>query len=60
VLVDEQQDTSGDYGYDLVHEAVRRSGSPVKPTDAAEHERRPARARPDGGGDLEYDEAHDF
>ena len=51
---------TGDYGYDLVHEEVAadpdrqhrdagRSGGPA-----------PARGRDEAGGDLSYDQAHDF
>jgi hypothetical protein len=59
VLVDRQQDTSGDYGYDLAHEAT---GRPVEPAErtGAEAERSPAAGRTDQGQDLGYDEAHDF
>jgi hypothetical protein len=51
-----EPDTSGDYGYDLVHEAVgddRREGQQNVPGD-----RGPAPG--DQGGDYGYDEAHDF
>ena len=58
--MDRDQDTSGDYGYDLVHEAARRPGSPETPAPPVDPERRPVNDRPDSGGDLEYDEAHDF
>jgi hypothetical protein len=54
-----QQDTSGDYGYDLVHDDVR----PSRHHDP--HTRRdPAapvtRAAADLESDLGYDEAHGF
>ena len=55
-----QQDTSGDYGYDLAHEAVARPARHEQPAGAPRQEPRPADAAADSGGDLEYDEAHDF
>jgi hypothetical protein len=62
--VDRQQDTSGDYGYDLAHEAAGRSGTPregaVPDRGPEQHVSPPAPARADQGQDLEYDEAHDF
>ena len=58
--MDRQQDPSGDYGYDLVHEAARRPDSRETPAHPVDETRRPAGDRPDSGGDLEYDEAHDF
>jgi hypothetical protein len=60
VLVDSQQDTSGDYGYDLVHEAAGPPAKPEQPAGGARQEPRPADTRTESGGDLEYDEAHDF
>ncbi len=56
-----QQETSGDYGYDLAHDDVqptrRQPDPPARPEHAAPtRPRRPA----DPAGDLEYDEAHDF
>ena len=58
--MDSQQDTSGDYGYDLAHEAVVRPAQPEQPAGAPQQEPRPADGTVDSGGDLEYDEAHDF
>lgn len=58
--MDSQPDTSGDYGYDLAHEAMSR-GRP--PEDRPATQPRPmssAPARTDQDQDLEYDEAHDF
>ncbi len=53
----QQQEPSGDYGYDLAHDDVR-AGRPPEPAP------RPEQAAPvepaDQAGDLEYDEAHDF
>ena len=53
-------ETSGDYGYDLAHEAVHSS----RPRDErAPHEHghvKHADGRGDQGQDLAYDEAHDF
>jgi hypothetical protein len=54
-----EPEPSGDYGYDLAHEAGR-SG---RPHDARERPR-PSTAHAGGtsdrGEDLAYDEAHDF
>ena len=58
--MDSQQDTTGDYGYDLVHEAAGRSAEPPQPAGGAQQEHRPEGAAGESGGDLEYDEAHDF
>lgn len=55
-----QQESSGDYGYDLVHDDVRAGQRPepgARPEQAAPLSRSRA-AEPTG--DLEYDEAHDF
>ena len=60
VLVDRQQDMSGDYGYDLAHEATGRQAAPRPPTGDEQPQPRPTRTPADGDGDLEYDEAHDF
>jgi hypothetical protein len=60
VLVHSPQDTSGDYGYDLAHEAAGRPATAEEPAGSAQQERRPAEPRTESGGDLEYDEAHDF
>jgi len=54
------QQSTGDYGYDLVHEDVGRPAArpgtpPDRPAGA-----RPASAEDAGSGDLGYDEAHDF
>jgi hypothetical protein len=58
--MDRQQDSSGDYGYDLVHEAAGREAS--RPAPTVGEERPPladdSRTAPDG--DFGYDEAHDF
>jgi hypothetical protein len=59
--VDRQQDTSGDYGYDLVHEATSRRPAPATGTDhRTEGAPAAADAQPGMGEDLGYDEAHDF
>ena len=54
------QETSGDYGYDLAHEAA---GSATAPGPAEDHPRH-AVVHPDGtsdrGEDYGYDEAHSF
>jgi hypothetical protein len=53
-------ETSGDYGYDLAHEAVRGG----RPRDERPHHEpgpvKHAEGRADQGQDLAYDEAHDF
>jgi hypothetical protein len=59
--VDRQQDPSGDYGYDLVHEAMGSGrASEERPSGGAETERPPVDVPPEQGQDLGYDEAHDF
>ena len=55
-----QQDTSGDYGYDLAHEATGPRTAPGDGTDGVERERVPVDPQPGQGDDLGYDEAHDF
>jgi len=57
--VDRQQDASGDYGYDLAHEAVERPATPVE-RDQDEDRQPPDDARTAPDGDFGYDEAHDF
>ena len=55
-----QQEPSGDYGYDLVHDDVP-AGRPSEPAPRAERAAPVEPTRPaDPAGDLEYDEAHDF
>jgi hypothetical protein len=56
----EQQQGTGDYGYDLVHEDVA-AGSGRRDRDAGPHDG-PAPSREDAGpgGDLSYDQSHDF
>lgn len=58
--MDRQQDTSGDYGYDLAHEATGRQLPAGHPTDAGHREHPAVESGVDSGGDLEYDEAHGF
>ena len=56
----DQQEPSGDYGYDLVHDDVRAGRLPES-TARQEHAAPVRPTRPaDRAGDLEYDEAHDF
>ena len=56
--MDEQ--APGDYGYDLAHEEVRRGKDADRPA-GREPERKPVKdGRTDVGGDLSYDESHDF
>jgi hypothetical protein len=59
-LVDRQQDTSGDYGYDEAHEVTGRQQTRPASTGGQRTERRPPERRSERTGDLEYDEAHDF
>jgi hypothetical protein len=57
--VDREQDPSGDYGYDLAHEARGRPGPSGEAVARAERRRPPdAGAAADTDGDLGYDEAH--
>jgi hypothetical protein len=60
VFVDPQRDTSGDYGYDLAHEAAGREGRPVAPDGGEERPPVAAGGRAEPDGDYGYDEAHDF
>lgn len=57
-----EQEYAGDYGYDLVHEEVKRQGAP-DPADRSGNQR-PGNPPPGSGGepapDLSYDEAHGF
>ena len=59
-MTEREQDTAGDYGYDLVHEEVgpRPAAAPraAQQAGSTSPPSRPAEA----SGDLEYDEAHDF
>ena len=56
--MDPERDTSGDYGYDLVHE---EAGSRRLPDDSPREHAAPAPARPEeSSGDYGYDEAHGF
>jgi hypothetical protein len=56
------QDTAGDYGYDMAHDAVVSGAARAHPPQPPAAPGRPARAggTTDRGEDLEYDEAHDF
>ena len=56
--MDRQQDATGDYGYDLAHEAAGRPRTPEQPRP--EGEKPPVARRGDDGEDFSYDEAHDF
>jgi hypothetical protein len=56
-----QQETSGDYGYDLAHDDVQPARRPPEPPARPEQPAPARRSAPaDPAGDLEYDEAHDF
>jgi hypothetical protein len=51
-----RDESSGDYGYDLVHEDLRRSRASGESDPAAADDPGPA----ESGGDYGYDEAHGF
>jgi hypothetical protein len=55
-----EQEYAGDYGYDLVHEEVRRPGA-AEPTGRDDRPGSPS-SRPgdEPAPDLGYDEAHGF
>jgi hypothetical protein len=58
--MERQQEDAGDYGYDLVHEEVA-AGSPRPDPGTAPHDSPSPPPREDQrGGDLSYDESHDF
>jgi hypothetical protein len=54
------QQPSGDYGYDLVHEDMARRDGPAR--RAREEDTGGTASGPEAerSGDLSYDEAHDF
>jgi hypothetical protein len=52
------EESRGDYGYDLVHEDLRRSNASGEADPAAAAAA--AADAADTGGDYGYDEAHDF
>ncbi len=55
------QQSSGDYGYDLVHQDVAAARPPAPPRPSAERATpAPPPGRRDLADDLAYDEAHDF
>ena len=58
--MDPQQDTSGDYGYDLAHEAAGRRAQPVGQNEGEERPPLAPDGRAEPDGDYGYDEAHDF
>jgi len=53
----QSDETSGDYGYDLVHEEAGRQASKPGPEPSGGP---PADGIDDVQGDYGYDEAHDF
>jgi L-cysteine desulfidase len=55
-----EPDTSGDYGYDLAHEAVTRARAPENRAPGGTRPASHASGTGDQGQDYEYDEAHDF
>jgi hypothetical protein len=58
-MVQDPRDSSGDYGYDTVHEDTA-AASPRPPQPAETPPPREPAGRDDAGEDLGYDEAHDF
>jgi hypothetical protein len=54
-----EPESSGDYGYDLAHEAVGR-GRTRRSREGATPSTSHAGGTSDRGEDLAYDEAHDF
>ena len=57
-MMRQQEPTSGDYGYDLVHQDV--GGAPRRPDGNDRAEAPPSSGQEDTTGDYGYDEAHDF
>ena len=53
-----EPEATGDYGYDLAHEAVGGARPPGRGGEAKDAER--AARSADQDGDYGYDEAHDF
>ncbi|MGY1706596.1 hypothetical protein ACI79C_18670 [Geodermatophilus sp. SYSU D00697] len=60
--MDRAQEPDGDYGYDLAHEALgtRPAAAPAPAPAPEPRGPAPAPGGPDPGGDLAYDESHDF
>jgi hypothetical protein len=54
------QDPSGDYGYDMAHEAMGTSQVPDRRTHHEHHGPPPAGGKADLDEDFNYDEAHDM
>ncbi|WP_222263165.1 hypothetical protein [Modestobacter marinus] len=63
-MSERDQESAGDYGYDLVHEEVAQRGAGGQPSarhaDAPHPSGPPAGAEPGSANDLSYDEAHGF
>ncbi|WP_369133908.1 hypothetical protein [Modestobacter sp. I12A-02662] len=63
-MSERDQDSAGDYGYDLVHEEVgqgRTAGDPAAHhADPPRPSGPPAGVEPGSANDLGYDEAHGF
>jgi len=57
-----EQEYAGDYGYDLVHEEVKRQGAadPAGRQDDRRPGRKPGASGDEPAPDLGYDEAHGF
>lgn len=58
-MAERRPDTSGDYGYDLVHEEVRAGRTSEQPTGSTGRSAGTS-GTDDQGQDYGYDEAHDF
>jgi hypothetical protein len=58
--MEREQASAGDYGYDLVHEEVAPGSSRPQPSPDPHDSPSPASGGDDPGGDLSYDESHDF
>ena len=63
-MSERDQESTGDYGYDLVHEDIGHRGSAgdtaAPPAGAPRPSGPPAGAEPGLANDLGYDEAHGF
>ena len=58
-MTEQQQDDSGDYGYDMAHEQTRPPPAPDHPKPQR-HATAHAGGSSDQGEDYSYDEAHGF
>jgi len=58
--MERDQPSAGDYGYDLVHEEVASGSTRPEPPADPHDSPSPARGGDEPGGDLSYDQSHDF